>query len=604
MDRSHSDGKCVLNIFTCCLFVNHLFMQGTVHISFVIIHFSSIGTSSPPSLGDLTKDIPPEKLDQPCSDKHLSEIAHSVTGLQSISSYLGLTQFEEREITNRHRDDLRMQNIDILRMWKSKCAERATYRSLATILWSQGKVDSAHKVCTLSLADGGVSTSAGRADAVCSLKEFLRHVPPDKLNQPCRIGHLKKIALCIAHDWQPIALLLGLTEIDVESIKKDCGSPLLQNVAMLRRWKNKLGEKAKYCKLLKVLWNLHLRAICTKVVLLLHPSSHASGDSDSSSEDDETVQDNALLKSYSDYLRGRYKVQIPTFFSVQWPPTPTRKVFNLSMIQKETIEYGYSDDELTRLMLRGNVKEILHRHTPVNLENIFKCDKGGRKVILIEGAPGAGKSTLAWDICQKWGSGELFRQYRTVIYIQLRDPSTHSATTLADLIPAKNQKMASDTLTDLESCNGRDTLFVMDSWDELPLSLHIGTGSLFERLICYPERLNVHLSSVIVTSRPIASGDLQQYISSRIEIVGFTPTELKQYFSEVLGNSETLQKIQDHLKERPVIEASCYLPLNAAIVVHLFRTLNHSLPNTLHGVFTSLVRSCIIRDVKKDHFSY
>ena len=224
-------------------------MQGTVRMSFVIIHFSSIGTSSqgpsvaaPPSLEYLTKDIPPEKLDQPCSDKHLSEIAHSVTGLQSISSFLGLTGFEEEEITYRHRDDLRKRNEEMLRRWKSKCAETATYMSLATILWSQGKVDSAHKVCTLSLADGDVSTSAGRANAVCSLKEFLRHVPPDKLNQPCRIGHLKKIALSIAHDWQPIALLLGLTEIDVESIKKDCGSLLFQTVALLRRWKNKHGK--------------------------------------------------------------------------------------------------------------------------------------------------------------------------------------------------------------------------------------------------------------------------------------------------------------------------------------------------------------------------
>ena len=346
-------------------------------------------------------------------------------------------------------------------------------------------------------------------------------------------------------------------------------------------------------------WELQHKDVCTRILQTLHPTSHASGDSDSSSEDDETVQDKTRPELYSDYLRGRYKVQIPTFFSVQWPPPPIRKVFNLSMIQKETQKYGYSDDELTRLMLRGNVKEILQKHTPVNLEDIFKHDESQRKVILIEGAPGAGKSTLAWLICQKWGSGELFRQYKIVIYIQLRDPSTHSATTLAELIPAKNQKMASETQTDLESCNGRDTLFVMDSWDELPLSLHIGTGSLFERLICYPERLNVHLSSIVVTSRPVASGDIQQYISSRIEIIGFAPTELKQYFSEVLDNFEIQQKLQDHLKERPVIEASCYLPLNAAIVVHLFRTLNNSLPDTLHGVFTSLVLSCIIRDVKR-----
>ena len=606
MDRSHSNG--VLNILPAVFLANLLFMQGTVHMSFVIIHFSSIGTSSqgpsvaaPPLLGDLTKDIPPEKLDQPCSDIHLSEIAHSVTGLQSISSFLGLTGFEEEEITYRHRDDLRKRNEEMLRRWKSKCAERATYRSLATILWSQGKVDSAHKVCTLSQADGGVSTSAGRADTVCSLKEFLRHVPPDKLNQPCRIGHLKKIALCIAHDWQPIALLLGLTEIEVENIMKDCGSPLLQKVAMLRRWKNKHGKKAKYHRLIKVFWDLHHRVICTRIVELIQPQPSSLEDSDSSSGD-ENVQDNAQGLMYTNYLRERYQVELPTFFSVQWPPPPTRKVFNLAMIHRESIQRGPIDEELVRLYLRGNVDDIMHRKSEVKLKNIFECDTSRRKVILIEGAPGAGKSTLAWDICQKWGSGELFQEYSNIVYIQLRDPSTHLAKDLAELLPAESPDMSNNALAYISLYRGTNTLFVMDSWDELPPPLHIGSRSIFDKFICHPEALNLHLSSLIITSRPIASGELHPYVTSRIEIVGFTLSELKQYFTEALGDSQAVETLQERLKERPMIEASCYLPLNAAIVAHLFIALNQTLPSTLHGVFQSLVFCCIIRhDRKQSH---
>ena len=60
-----------------------------------------------------------------------------------------------------------------------------------------------------------------------------------------------------------------------------------------------------------------------------------------------------------------------------------------------------------------------------------------------------------------------------------------------------------------------------------------------------------------------------------------------------------MQKLSDLLKERPVIEASCYLPLNAAIVTHLFLSLEHTLPRTLHEVFTLLVINCIIRHMKK-----
>ena len=44
-----------------------------------------------------------------------------------------------------------------------------------------------------------------------------------------------------------------------------------------------------------------------------------------------------------------------------------------------------------------------------------------------------------------------------------------------------------------------------------------------------------------------------------------------------------------------MIEASCFLPLNAVIVVHTFFSCGFNLPHTLHGVFESLVLSCVVR---------
>ena len=61
--------------------------------------------------------------------------------------------------------------------------------------------------------------------------------------------------------------------------------------------------------------------------------------------------------------------------------------------------------------------DILHKKVPVKLEEIFRLDKKKRKVILIEGAPGSGKSTLSWDICQRWGAGELFQEYEVVVLV-------------------------------------------------------------------------------------------------------------------------------------------------------------------------------------------
>ena len=427
-----------------------------------------------------------------------------------------------------------------------------------------------------------------------SLAELLKDVPPEKLDQPCRHNHLCEIALSVT-DWQSIAPFLGLTEAEVEEIERDLTTTKAQKTGMLGKWRRKFGREAKYRTLAKVFSKLDRADLVEDLCkLLLIQSSSPCGHDLSVAE---RIQANTL-DSYADYLRGRYSTELPAFFTLQWPPRPTRKVFKLAIIEHQTIQRGPINEELVRLTLRGGVDDIMRRKTAVQLENIFSSHQSGRKVILIEGAPGAGKSTLAWHICQKWESGELFQEFNVVVFVQLRDPAVQAATFLSDILPARSSDMRTELLSIKQADDGRGVLFVLDGWDEYGPGLH--RGSLFWNIICKPEDLNMNLSSLIITSRPIASGELQEYASSRIEIVGFTSAEVKKYFSESIGDTETEQKLQDHLREHPVIEASCYLPLNAAIVVHLFLALNHTLPHTLHEVFQSLVLCCIIRHLTKE----
>lgn len=96
------------------------------------------------------------------------------------------------------------------------------------------------------------------------------------------------------------------------------------------------------------------------------------------------------------------------------------------------------DRELARLTLQGDVEHIMSTRSEVKLGELFKLDKINemkRKIILIEGAPGAGKSTLAWHICQKWESGELFHEFRVVVHVQLRDPDIQKAKSIKGILP-------------------------------------------------------------------------------------------------------------------------------------------------------------------------
>ncbi len=255
------------------------------------------------------------------------------------------------------------------------------------------------------------------------------------------------------------------------------------------------------------------------------------------------------------------------------------------------------NEELVHLLQRGNVAGYTQKRVSVQWCDLFKLDDKDRKIVLIEGAPGSGKSTLAWHACQRWKDQEVFQEFRMMVFVQLRDPRVQSAQSIADLLPAGSEERRRDAAEGIRACGGRGVLFVMDGWDEFGPGLK--SDSIVSKLICKSQALEVPYSTLLITSRPIASAALQPLASSRVEIVGFTPEEVSQYFQEAVNDPVAVQALQEQLKELPMIEASCYLPLNAAIVAHLFLGLNHTLPRTLHRVFSELVCGCIIRHMTK-----
>ena len=309
----------------------------------------------------------------------------------------------------------------------------------------------------------------------------------------------------------------------------------------------------------------------------------------------ERVLLNHKLSSYRDYLQSRYRARVSTS-ATQWPPVPTNKVFKLAMIQKEKIQRGRIDDEFVRLSITGKIDDILLQKTPVNLTNIFSEIGNRRNFVLIEGAPGSGKSTLALHICQEWAEGKLFQEFDIAILVKLRDPLVREAITISDLLPCTNKAMANETETAIMSLYGKGVLWVLDGWDELPSDLP--RDSIINKLI-RPDMSRespLHESAVIVTSRPSSSAKLHPRVSSRVEVLGFTPHELEQYFTECLnGDSQAVQTLLERIRENPVVEGSCYLPLNASIVVNCFLSDNHSLPTSNHGIFTSVVQSSLKR---------
>lgn len=111
-------------------------------------------------------------------------------------------------------------------------------------------------------------------------------------------------------------------------------------------------------------------------------------------------------------------------------------------------------------------------------------------------------------------------------------------------------------------------------------------------------------TTILITSRPDCSVDLHGF-TNRVEILGFTVEYLHKYFESVLQSEEQFShdevnkycdRFRDHLHNHPVIEGSCYIPLNAAILVHVFLSCEQTLPATQYDLFSNLVLCCINRE--------
>ena len=322
------------------------------------------------------------------------------------------------------------------------------------------------------------------------------------------------------------------------------------------------------------------------------------------------LQDSDPLTSYASYLRELYTSMSTSRTSQRWAHLPRCEFIQLAMIGSGELRRGDREEEMVRLAQLGRIETIMSHKQSIDLNNLFlppvpqiqplvvlPPPPPHPRVLLIEGAPGGGKSTLALHICHQWAQyASHIDRFDIVVLAYLRDQAIQNATTLADILPARTLKMSQTVASQLQSSGGSSVLFIFDGWDEFPS--HLQSNSLVSTIIKQPFELSLHHSTVLITSRPVSSGNLLHIADLRVEILGFTQHQIREYIKKALdGNSIHIQKLVQHLEEHPVIEGYCYVPLHVAILVHIFLTMKGALPITLHELFCDLVLCCIVREL-------
>ena len=313
------------------------------------------------------------------------------------------------------------------------------------------------------------------------------------------------------------------------------------------------------------------------------------------------------VKKYSGYLRDLYNSEQRQVGI--GPPTLVKKLlpFKLAKIEKERVGI----DEFTKQYLRGDMDDVgslgtqFYKKSPIKFEEVGKLSSHHhQKLVLIEGAPGVGKTTFSWEFCRKWGKGEILQDHSLLLLLPLRDNNLKEAKTLSDLFYHPNSELQHAVVQEVTSSQGEGVAIWLEAWDELDLEPR-EKASVFLDLT---HGTILPFATVFVTSRPWASEHLRENcghrITQHVEILTSAKDQIEHYISKAEAEAQPSSfaaKFTDYLSSNPVIRAAMYTPVTAKMAAEVFTWSQHTEsppPTTMSELFTAFTLKTLV-----DHLS-
>ena len=209
---------------------------------------------------------------------------------------------------------------------------------------------------------------------------------------------------------------------------------------------------------------------------------------------------------------------------------------------------------------RNMIKERKEESKEYDSKKFFKC-LDSKRMIIIQGKPGAGKTTFMRTICRDWEKGEIPEfSNKTLILVTLRDLKPDCS--IKDILM---QSCLDETCDYLNKClthrGGEHFVFLLDGLDEYHSSLRKND---IEEILCTRDKLKN--ATIVVTSR--SSAPLLEKIPSSVchtfQIDDINKEQVLQYFAKH-------EEVKKHLEENPNILQLCYVPLHCAMLKDIFK---------------------------------
>ena len=318
------------------------------------------------------------------------------------------------------------------------------------------------------------------------------------------------------------------------------------------------------------------------------------------------------LVLYQGYLRDTYREHEYSIYTKPMEvlaPNRPKQPLKLVLIPRAKNETDRSFLKEHEYAFEGNVDKIRNQKRTIEIKEIglIPGDKPVAHFVLIEGAPGIGKSTLCWQLCRRWAA-KLQHKWDLMVLVEIRHKAMRKAQSVYDLLvyPDDSSTIRKSIAHEVQKQKGEGLLLIFDGYDELSEDQR-SELSVFQQILT-----NQLLSraTVIVTSRPTATASLPywfiQNLDQHIAIVGFDNDTIHAYIRSACGDNQNLSKdFHTYVSSRPFIFSVMYNPLHCTIVTELYIRYWQDgqkgfAPNTLTELYTSLVLNLIRRNSAYD----
>ena len=323
-----------------------------------------------------------------------------------------------------------------------------------------------------------------------------------------------------------------------------------------------------------------------------------------------------IIQDISSTLRKRYENNRFTVKVYEWPPDQPKHYTSLSFIDcKEdhkdenfALEFIKKGNTVCTLKLKSKqkygVQNTVYTNTTNNISDLFapiihsNGDMSNPKSILIEGAPGMGKSTLSKEIAYQWAKGDLLKSKKFVFLVHLRElhlSDVNSTENFLQRILYSSNHQKCEQIAQHIGDPGKDIAIILDDCNEINKSFFI--SELLKRNVWSDCML-------IVTTCHDNLLPLRGTVDRRIKIMGFTAEDRLKYIDKAFKDShERIIELKKFLKNNPVINALCYVPLNMTILQSLAKRDIRNLPETQTKLYERIIETTIRHHLQQNEGS-